>query len=237
MSSTALTIYPVGMIHSPYREKFAVPRQPGLVTALPAQLELLPPYNDPHCVRDLEQFSHLWLLFHFDQNGTSAWHPTVRPPRLGGNQRVGVFASRSPFRPNPIGLSVVELKKVCHDNGRLWLELMGVDLVDQTPVFDIKPYIPFVDSIPDAQGGFAPEPPILMPVEIHDSIQAEIEQIETEQPGFRLFLQQVIAQDPRPAYRKDQDGDRIYGVRLLAFNINWQVIEGVAIICGISASA
>ncbi len=210
-SISSVTVSPIGVIHSPYQEKFAVPRQPGLVNAINAQLELLPPYNDPHCVRGLEAFSHLWLMFLFHQNGTAEWHPTVRPPRLGGNQRVGVFATRSPFRPNPIGLSVVELKGIHQQGNRLWLELGGVDLVNGTPVVDIKPYVPFVDSVPDAQGGFAPE-----------------------DPGFRDFLQQVIAQDPRPAYRKQDDDDKIYGVRLLTFNINWQVKDGTAIICAIT---
>ena len=233
-SISSVTVSPIGVIHSPYQEKFAVPRQPGLVNAINAQLELLPPYNDPHCVRGLEAFSHLWLMFLFHQNGTAEWHPTVRPPRLGGNQRMGVFATRSPFRPNPIGLSVVELKGIHQQGNRLWLELAGVDLVNGTPVVDIKPYVPFVDSVPDAQGGFAPEAPVTMPVCFTPEMEIRCAELATSHPGFRDFLQQVIAQDPRPAYRKQDDDDKIYGVRLLTFNINWQVKDGTAIICAIT---
>ncbi|WP_038149280.1 tRNA (N6-threonylcarbamoyladenosine(37)-N6)-methyltransferase TrmO [Tolumonas lignilytica] len=233
-ASPALHLTTVGVIRSPYQEKFAVPRQPGLVTAISAQLELLPPYNDPHCVRGLDAFSHLWLMFVFHQNGTEEWHPTVRPPRLGGNQRIGVFASRSPFRPNPIGLSVVELKGIHQQGHKIWLELGGVDLVNGTPIIDIKPYLPFVDSLPDARGGFAPEAPTLMPVKLTDEMEIRCQQIAREYPNIRDFLLQVIAQDPRPAYRKADDDDKIYGVRLLNFNVKWQVREGVAIISAIT---
>ena len=230
----SVTLSPIGVIHSPYQEKFAVPRQPGLVTAINAQLELLPPYNDPHCVRGLEEFSHLWVMFLFHQNETNEWHPTVRPPRLGGNQRVGVFASRSPFRPNPVGLSVVELKGIHHQGNRVWLELGGVDLVNGTPVVDIKPYVPFVDSVSQASGGFAPEAPVTMPVIFTAEMEHRCQQIAAIHPGFHDFLQQVIAQDPRPAYRKQDNDHKIYGVRLLSFNVNWRVENGTAIICAIT---
>ena len=233
-TNTPFSLSTIGVIRSPYQEKFAVPRQPGLVTAINAQLELLPPYNDPHCVRGLEEFSHLWLMFLFHQNGTDEWHPTVRPPRLGGNQRVGVFASRSPFRPNPVGLSVVELKAIRQQGNRVWLELGGVDLVNGTPIVDIKPYLPFVDNIPDARGGFAPDAPVTMPVEFTTDVELRCQKIARVHPGFREFLQQVIGQDPRPAYRKQDNDDKIYGVRLLTFNINWQVQHGVAVICAIT---
>ena len=233
-ANTLFSLATIGVIRSPYQEKFAVPRQPGLVTAINAQLELLPPYNDPHCVRGLEEFSHLWLMFLFHQNGTDEWHPTVRPPRLGGNQRVGVFASRSPFRPNPVGLSVVELKAIRQQGNRVWLELGGVDLVNGTPIVDIKPYLPFVDSLPHARGGFAPDAPVTMPVSFTPDVEIRCQKIARTHPGFREFLQQVIGQDPRPAYRKQDNDDKIYGVRLLTFNINWQVQHGVAVICAIT---
>ncbi|WP_040095556.1 tRNA (N6-threonylcarbamoyladenosine(37)-N6)-methyltransferase TrmO, partial [Aeromonas australiensis] len=149
----------LGIIRSPYKEKFAIPRQPGLVKSARARLELLPPYDQPDVLRGIEQFSHLWLSFVFHQTMAQGWHPTVRPPRLGGNERVGVFATRSTFRPNPLGLSVVELHGVGRERGKLWLELGAVDLLDGTPIVDIKPYVPYADSLPDARGGFAPDAP------------------------------------------------------------------------------
>lgn len=233
MSVSPDQLTPVGVIHSPYKEKFAVPRQPGLATAIRSRLEFLPPFNDPHCVRGLDAFSHIWLMFVFHENGSDTWHPTVRPPRLGGNQRVGVFASRSPFRPNPIGLSVVKLHSIHHEAGKLWLELEGADLVDQTPIVDIKPYIPFVDSIPDADGGFAPEAPSMMEVIFESELNAQLAEIEILHPGFELFLTQVIGQDPRPAYRQTTDDDKIYGVRLFTYNVNWKVINNIAVIYAI----
>ena len=143
------TFEPVGIIHSPYKEKFGIPRQSSLVRAARAQLELFAPYNHPDAVRGLEAFSHIWIQFVFHQTAARGWTPLVRPPRLGGNARVGVFASRSTHRPNPIGLSLVELAGIDYTGG-LKLNLTGADLVDGTPVLDIKPYIPFVESRPDA---------------------------------------------------------------------------------------
>ena len=154
-----LTLTPVAIIHTPYKEKFSVPRQPNLVQDGVGVVELLPPYNVPEAVRGLEQFSHIWLIFQFDKVPVGKWQPTVRPPRLGGNQRVGVFASRATHRPNPLGLSKVELKKIECRHGQVLLHLGAVDLVDGTPIFDIKPYIAYADSEPDAQSGFAQEKP------------------------------------------------------------------------------
>jgi tRNA-Thr(GGU) m(6)t(6)A37 methyltransferase TsaA len=235
MSSPLPQLAQIGVIHSPYREKFAVPRQPGLADAVTTQLELLPPYNNVHCVRGLEDFSHIWVLFLFHQNPSQEWHPTVRPPRLGGNQRVGVFASRSPFRPNPIGLSVVELVRIHHDQQRIWLELAGADLVDGTPIVDIKPYIPFVDSKPLALGGFAPDTPDIIPVMFARDVEAALSKLELLHPHFRRFIQQVIGQDPRPAYRKGQADDAHYGVHLFDYNVQWQMQNGMAIVCAIEA--
>ncbi|MGL4204980.1 MAG: tRNA (N6-threonylcarbamoyladenosine(37)-N6)-methyltransferase TrmO [Aeromonadaceae bacterium] len=223
----ALTLEPVGVIHSPYREKFAVPRQPGLVTCASARLELHPPYNDPQTLRGIEQFSHLWLIFQFHECAEQGWHPTVRPPRLGGNERVGVFASRSPFRPNGLGLSVVELKGVVQQGGKLWLELGGIDLVDGTPILDIKPYVPYADSLPNALGGFAAEAPAQMAVSFLPAAQAVLASQKARYPQLEPFITQVLAQDPRPAYRKQQADEREYGVHLHEFNVRWQVVEGV----------
>lgn len=154
-----LTLTPVAIIHTPYKEKFSVPRQPNLVQDGVGVVELLPPYNLPETVRGLEQFSHIWLIFQFDKIPTGKWQPTVRPPRLGGNQRIGVFASRATHRPNPLGLSKVELKRIECRNGKVLLHLGSVDLVDGTPIFDIKPYIAYADNEANAQSGFAQEKP------------------------------------------------------------------------------
>ena len=224
---TTLSLQPIGILHSPYKEKFAVPRQPGLVPSARATLELLPPCNDPQTLRDIEQFSHLWLIFQFHECADQGWHPTVRPPRLGGNERVGVFASRSPFRPNGLGLSVVQLLGVQQQGSRLWLELSGVDLVDGTPILDIKPYVPYADSHPQACGGFAPEPPSQMRVEFSEQAEASIQHAQPRYPQLRSFIAEVLAQDPRPAYRQQAQDEREYGVHLYEFNVRWRVKDGV----------
>ncbi len=146
------SIEPIGIIETPYKEKFAVPRQPRLVPAAKARVKLLGEANSPEAVRGLEQFSHVWLLFLFDQNLEAGWKPTVRPPRLGGNERIGVFASRSTFRPNGIGMSAVEMKSITKKGDQIYIDLGSVDLVDGTPIVDIKPYIPYSDAIPEAIG-------------------------------------------------------------------------------------
>ncbi len=217
----------IGIIHSPYKEKFAIPRQPGLVTAAKAELELLPPYNHIDCIRGLEEFSHLWLSFIFHKTASQGWKPLVRPPRLGGNQKVGVFASRSTFRPNPLGLSVVKLEGVAHRGKTLRLQLSGIDLMDGTPIVDIKPYIPYADSITDAQGGFANEKPTNMPVSFSEDASRQIKELQAQQQqhtNLKQLIEQVLAQDPRPAY-KGNDEARVYGVTLYNLNIQWKVIN------------
>ncbi|NKI75080.1 tRNA (N6-threonylcarbamoyladenosine(37)-N6)-methyltransferase TrmO [Dickeya sp. CFBP 2040] len=217
----------IGVIRSPYKEKFAVPRQPGLIKDGGGELHLLSPYDQPETVRGLENFSHLWLLFIFHQTASAGWRPTVRPPRLGGNTRIGVFATRSTFRPNPIGMSLVELKAVRTTRDGVILELGSLDLVDGTPVIDIKPYLPFAESQPQAHAGFAQlAPEADMPV--HFSVVAEQQLAEQQynHPHLRRFITQVLAQDPRPAYRKGEDDSKIYAARLLEFNVKWHVTDG-----------
>ena len=141
-----LTLQPIAVVHSPYDEKFSVPRQPNLVAQGKGFIRLLPPFNSPDSVRGLEAFSHLWLIFQFHQIPERGWHATVRPPRLGGNQRIGVFASRATHRPNPIGLSKVKLERIEIANGEVYLHLGSIDLVNGTPILDIKPYIAYADS-------------------------------------------------------------------------------------------
>ena len=214
----------IGVVHSPFKEKFGIPRQPGLVTAAQATIELLPPYDRDEAVRGLDGFSHLWISFVFHGVPQGEWSPTVRPPRLGGNQRLGVFATRSTHRPNPIGLSVVELINIKRKEGRLLLYINGADLLDGTPVLDIKPYVPYVDSIPDARGGFAAElPQPQLRVEFSDQAAAVCAARATELPQLRQFIEQMLQLDPRPAYRDETAGERTYGVRVFDCNVRWQV--------------
>ncbi|MEX3021133.1 tRNA (N6-threonylcarbamoyladenosine(37)-N6)-methyltransferase TrmO [Kluyvera sp. STS39-E] len=214
----------IGVIRSPYKEKFAVPRQPGLVKSCSGELHLLPPYNQADAVRGLEAFSHLWVLFVFHQTMEGGWRPTVRPPRLGGNARMGVFATRSTFRPNPIGMSLVELRGIrCHKE-HVILELGGLDLVDGTPVVDIKPYLPFAESLPDARASYAQDAPTAgVDITFSHEIAQQLVGLEKRYPHLRQFITEVLAQDPRPAYRKNEVEGKTYAVWLLDFNVRWRV--------------
>ena len=220
----------IGIIRSPFKEKFGIPRQSGLMSAAVAELELLPPYDRDEAVRGLDGFSHLWITFVFHGVRQGDWSPTVRPPRLGGNQRLGVFATRATHRPNPIGLSVVELTGIKREQGRLLLQLRGADLMDGTPVLDIKPYVPYVDSVPTARAGFAdgaPQP------RLHVMFAPEAE-AACVQPQLREFIVQMLQYDPRPAYRGDEEPGRIYGVRVFDCNVRWRVEGDTAHVIDIS---
>ncbi|AWH89514.1 tRNA (N6-threonylcarbamoyladenosine(37)-N6)-methyltransferase TrmO [Limnobaculum parvum] len=231
---TALHIEPIGVIRSPYKEKFAVPRQPGLVQDGGGELLLLPPYNQAEAVRGLEQFSHIWLLFIFHQTQDGGWRPTVRPPRLGGNTRMGVFATRSTFRPNPIGMSLIELKGIRQEGADIILQLGSLDLVDGTPIVDIKPYLPFAESVPDAQAGFAQlAPDANMPVSFSAEAEHVLQKESRDLPYLRRFITQVLAQDPRPAYRKNEQQAREFAVHLMVFNVRWRVENGQATVIAI----
>lgn len=212
---------PIGYIHSPFKQKFGIPRQSGLVSEIKSSLELVPPYNNPETVVELEGYSHIWLQFVFHQAMREQWQPRVRPPRLGGNRSVGVFASRAPYRPNPIGLSLVKLEQVIADGDGVVLELSGVDLVEGTPVLDIKPYIPYVESIPDAEAGFATTAPQACLV-VRFSKLAESQLTEREDgSALRQLITKVLELDPRPAYA--QEDGRIYGFRMYDFDLRWQI--------------
>lgn len=214
----------IGIIHSCYREKFGIPRQPGLVRTQTTTLELLPPYNRPEAVKGLEGFSHIWVSFIFHAVEPGKWSALVRPPRLGGNERVGVFASRSTHRPNPLGLSVVELLKIERGTGGVVLHLLGADLLDGTPVVDIKPYIPYVDSIAQARAGFAddaPQPKFV--VEFSAAAQQRLVQEQTRLPQLQQVISESLAYDPRPAYKGGDDGSG--GMRLYDFDVRFE-IEG-----------
>lgn len=209
---------PIGIIHSCFKEKFGIPRQPGLAPAATAQLELLAPYNDPDAIAGLEQVSHLWLQCVFHQNRNEEWKPKVKPPRLGGNKKMGVFATRSPVRPNPISLSVVKLESIDTSNGVL-LNLSGIDLVDGTPVLDIKPYVPYVDCLADATNGVADKSPSLLPV-CFSSEAACFCEAYLGADNLRVLVQQVLQQDPRPQYQTP-DPVRRYAMRLLDLDVAW----------------
>lgn len=212
------SLQPIGTIHSCFGEKFGIPRQPGLVKSASATLELLPPYNAPEALRGIDGFSHLWVIFLFHQSAQRAWKSTVRPPRLGGNERIGVFASRSNFRPNPIGLSVVELLGV---EGTV-LRLGGGDFLDGTPVLDIKPYLPYADRIPNATGAFAdaaPKP--VYTVTFSEEAERAVNRLENaHRPALRQLIADLLAYNPRPAYQAD-DPDRIWGTRVFDVEVKW----------------
>ncbi|MFP8966393.1 tRNA (N6-threonylcarbamoyladenosine(37)-N6)-methyltransferase TrmO [Pokkaliibacter sp. CJK22405] len=228
MTDTPFSFRSIGTIRSPYTEKFGIPRQPGLASA--ARLELwLSPDLGMAAVEGLSGFSHLWIHFIFHEHLERGWQPRVRPPRLGGNQKLGVLATRSPFRPNPLGLSVVPLLGIEEHQGQVCLILGAADLLDGTPVVDIKPYIPFVDSIADAVGGFAETPPPAQAVSWSAAARQQMAALENDYPTLQPLIEQVLAQDPRPAYQK-QTG-REYGIRLYDINIRFvATAEGFEII-------
>lgn len=216
-------IKPIGVIHSCYREKFGIPRQPGLVDAAKAVIELDPRYGSRESVTGLDQYSHIWVLFLFHQTAAQGWKPQVRPPRLGGNEKTGLFATRSMFRPNPIGQSLVKLDSI-EIAEVVRLHISGMDLLDQTPVIDIKPYIPYVESIPDATAGrFQQAPTTAIEVIFSENGLVQLQQFQESYPELQQLIVQVLTQDPRPAYH--QESGREYGVALYDLNICW-IVQG-----------
>ena len=211
----------IAHVRSDFPSKFGVPRQSGLVDDLESTLVFEPEFRNEDALRGLEGFSHLWLVWVFHQAAQRDWSPTVRPPRLGGNARMGVFATRSPFRPNPIALSAVRLDGV--ERTEAWgtvLRLRGADLVDGTPVLDVKPYLPYADCIPDALGGFAAAPAApALAVDIPPDL------LERVPPERRRALRGVLAQDPRPRYQEDPD--RVYGFGFAGLEVRFSVADGV----------
>lgn len=211
----------IARIHSDFKEKFGIPRQSGLVPQTRATIIFEPEYRNPDALRGIEGYSHLWLIWSFSKAERDTWSPTVRPPRLGGNTRVGVFATRSPFRPNPIGLSCVTLEDVqLHTPQGPVLVVGGADLLDGTPIYDIKPYLPYVDSHPDARGGFGSEK---AEYALQVDFPSELERVIA--PDKREALRGLLAGDPRPSYQNDPD--RIYGVRYADYNVKFTVRDGV----------
>ncbi|MFW2372425.1 MAG: tRNA (N6-threonylcarbamoyladenosine(37)-N6)-methyltransferase TrmO [Gammaproteobacteria bacterium] len=224
--TNTVKLHPIATIHSCFQEKFGIPRQPGL-TRIPASIIMKPEYSQPEAFRELASFSHIWIIFLFHQISDKAWKPTVRPPRLGGNERVGIFASRSMFRPNPIGLSVVELISIKPTPRCIELEIVGGDFLDQTPVLDIKPYLPYVDAIPDAQSAYATtSPDAILKVEFKPQAIEQLAQYDQAEP-IRQALIQVLQLDPRPAYQ-NQVNEREYGMRIYDCDVKWQVTGSTA---------
>jgi tRNA-Thr(GGU) m(6)t(6)A37 methyltransferase TsaA len=217
---------PIGTIRSCFPEKFGIPRQPGLAPDATAVLEIHRPYQNHDAFRHLELFSHIWILFVFHQCRRGEWKATVRPPRLGGNRRVGVFASRSGFRPNPIGQSAVELVSIEKASGKMRLHLRGVDLLDGTPVLDIKPYLPYADSLPQAKDGFAPgAPPKTTAVRFSTEAARACRLLgERSYPRLERLITDLLALDPRPGYAPGSE-ERTYGMRLWDLNIKFQVFD------------
>ena len=218
----------IGKIVSPYQEKFAIPRQPGIVSAAKGNIILLGNANNIELVRGLEQFSHLWLIFIFHATHDQGWKPLVRPPRLGGNKKIGVLATRSTFRPNPIGMSVVKLEgireeKLSNGKRQVIIDISGLDLLNATPIIDIKPYLPYCDSINSASAGFAQSEPLAdLKVYFNEKVAMELSKHQQQYPELKQLIYQVLAQDPRPAYKKNKVDQKIYGMSLYQFNIIWK---------------
>lgn len=216
-------ITPIARIETPFGEKFGVPRQSGIADC-PGRIVFEPTFRDPEAVRGLEDFSHVWLIWQFDRALRQTWSPTVRPPRLGGNQRMGVFATRSPFRPNGLGLSAVELERVSLDepDGPV-LYVRGADMVSGTPIFDIKPYLAYADSYPDASGGFTGgDAGERLTVDFPPELLARFD------AGERQGLLSALAADPRPQYQDDPE--RVYGMRYDGRNVRFTVRDGTVFV-------
>lgn len=212
----------IGVTHSCFKEKFGVPRQPGLASAARAQIELFEPYDRSDAFDGLQCCSHIWLQFVFHLSLRDTWKPKVRPPRFGGNRTLGVFATRSPVRPAPLGLSVVKLDAIHECNSKIRLEVSGVDLVDGTPIVDIKPYVPYVDNIPSASYSLADEQPEHCSVEFSAKAETQLS-TRTDTAQLRALIIQILQQDPRPKYQKT-DPERVYGMKLLDFDLQWRYL-------------
>ena len=215
----------IARIHTDFPEKFGIPRQSGLVDGLTGRIVFEEKYRNPDALRGIEGFSHLWLIWQFSRAIREEWSPTVKPPRLGGNQRMGVFATRSPFRPNPIGLSCVRLQRVeLHTAEGPVLWVAGIDLLDGTPIYDVKPYLPYADCHPEATGGFAQE------VMGHRLEVAFPEELLALVPPEKLeALREVLAQDPRPGYQHNEP-DRRYGVAFAGLDVRFTVEGDVLLV-------
>jgi len=217
------TLKPIGFIRSCFPEKFGIPRQPLLAPSAKASLFLEPPFNHPDAVAGLEGVSHVWLSFIFHEHVDKPCKLKVRPPRLGGNEKMGVFATRSSFRPNHLGLSVVKLDNIVIEKQQVCLYFSGVDLLDGTPVVDIKPYVPYVDSVADACNQFASLAPDFLAVKFSSQAISFCDRYSENNDLYQLIVE-VLRQDPRPAYHAENNIDRVYGITLAGCNIQWSYV-------------
>ena len=222
----------IGIIRSCFKEKFGIPRQPALVQS-PATIEIENTYSKDEAFRELESFSHIWVVFVF-HGIDKKWKPTVRPPRLGGNQRIGVFASRSMFRPNPIGLSVVELISVQRKGSNVVLNIVGGDFLDGTPVIDIKPYIPYADSINTLKAGYATDrPEVKFDVVFLSAAKEEINRVMNIHPKLELIITEILQLDPRPAYQSNKNIKDEFAIKLFDYDVKWRVDDKKVIVSDI----
>lgn len=229
VNHSEIILRPIGVLRSPFTSKFGLPRQSGLIHSAPAHVELLPPYNVADAIRGLDGFSHLWLIFAFHEHLDRPWQPLIRPPGLGGNIKTGVFASRSSFRPNHLGMSVVRLLRTEISNTGIRLHISCPDIVSGTPIYDIKPYLAYADRIDDSIDGYAPTPPPAS-ISVHFSTEAEanIAALPVQVYGaLRELIIETLSLDPRPPYKGEVD-DKIYRMALYDLDVEWQVAEGEA---------
>ena len=214
----------IATLRTPFVQKFAIPRQPNLAEAAIGEVVFTKQFDNKDFLRQIEGFSHLWILFLFHASADKGWSPTVQPPRLGGKERVGVFASRSPFRPNSIGMSVVRNLGIDESARRLTLRVGGVDMLDGTPVIDIKPYVAYADSVPDAVSGFADSVPgHQRNVVFTELARQNLVDIKELYPDMEALIRDVLSQDPRPAWRANKDDQKQYGMTLYDVNIKWKI--------------
>ncbi len=225
--SESLHIQPIAHIRTDFKEKFGIPRQSGRAESLTGRIVFLPAYRNPDALREITGFSHLWLLFDFSESHRSTWSATVRPPRLGGTRRVGVFASRSPFRPNPIGLSSVRLTGIetTETEGDVLL-VSGVDFLDIPPIYDIKPYLPFTDCHPDAVGGYAEQ---MQDFRLEVAFPAQLLNMLPQDKQKAAI--DCLAEDPRPAYHDEPE--RVYSMQFAGFDIHFTVCDGQLTVIGV----
>lgn len=218
---SSFDLKPIGYVKSPFKQKFGLPRQANLIEHR-CRLKIIPPFNDINAFRGLSEFSHIWVIYLFDQNRETSWRPLIRPPRLGGNDKIGVFASRSSFRPNNLAMSVVELFDIKQNGAEILLETSMIDAVDGTPFVDIKPYVQYSDRI-DAKSSYAAqEPEQTLSVQFSDQSIAEISAAESNYPGLMSLVEQTLALDPRPAFKGGADS-KTYRITIYDYDLEFQV--------------
>jgi len=232
-AAEALALTPIAVTRSCFKDKFGVPRQPGLTRHAHAELVIEPPFDREDAFRGLETASHLWLVFQFHEAVRAEWRPVVRPPRLGGNRKMGVFASRSPFRPNSLGLSVVCNEGLARQRGRLVLQIRDHDLIDGTPILDIKPYLPFADSVPQASLGWAScAPTERTDVTFTADAEQQLARLDpASYPDLRSLIEDVVGYDPRPSFRRGREEDRVYGLHLYDLNVRFRFVNRCSMAC------